>query len=513
MRTHPRTFYATVGLGLMVGLAALFQLIQPAALAAQPEIRYHIKSIQTAAAGRIDVTLLAERVGDFDIQETDRPVFRLRENGIIQQATVAPQLNNPNESPSRTVILADISRSVSHRQLANFKAAAIRFVKKLKPNDTVALITFHQRVRRELNFTNDHALLEKRITNLRRAGSRTMLYDALIEAHKMLADAPRRKAILVYTDGRENASRVRLDDVIELYTAHPVPLFVAGKHNSAMVRKLIRLARVSGGDAFKAQSHRDLSKVFYYLSHRRTHELVLSYNTSQKPGSTIDIEILPESGSGLVQSYTLPHTSDQKRTGTPDTHFSTEKLFSAGLLADLRIHMPEILLSLIVLLLVAVIIMLFFRRQEITVKVENTPNHAFLQAENIGLLPEKKIDTNKARLPLDYHHGWLVEKEGPHTGRKYKINWHSVTLGFADESSIVIDDNTVSPNHAKIARQDQKFVLFDLMSENGTFLNGKKLLRPKELNDFDEIGIGRTKLIFRKSATTYEKKNSVEARN
>jgi hypothetical protein len=166
-----------------------------------------------------------------------------------------------------------------------------------------------------------------------------------------------------------------------------------------------------------------------------------------------------------------------------------------------------------VLLLVAVIIMLFFRRQEITVKVENTPNHAFLQAENIGLLPEKKIDTNKARLPLDYHHGWLVEKEGPHTGRKYKINWHSVTLGFADESSIVIDDNTVSPNHAKIARQDQKFVLFDLMSENGTFLNGKKLLRPKELNDFDEIGIGRTKLIFRKSATTYEKKNSVEARN
>ena len=162
--------------------------------------------------------------------------------------------------------------------------------------------------------------------------------------------------------------------------------------------------------------------------------------------------------------------------------------------------MPEILLSLIALLLIAVIVMLFFRRQEISVKVENVAPQAFIAPDDMAPLPERKSENNKAKLPLDYHHGWLVEKEGPHTGRKYKLNWHVVTLGFADDNSIVIDDNTVSARHAKIERQAKKFVLFDLMSENGTYLNGKKLLRPKELNDFDEIGLGRTRLIFRKSS-------------
>jgi hypothetical protein len=160
--------------------------------------------------------------------------------------------------------------------------------------------------------------------------------------------------------------------------------------------------------------------------------------------------------------------------------------------------MPEILLSLIVLLLVAVIIMLFFRRQEINVKIENVQPQALITERDVLSAPGKKHDLGKAKLPLDYHHGWLVEKEGPHTGRKYKINWHIVTLGFADDNSIVVEDNTVSPRHAKIERDGKSFVLYDLLSESGTYLNGKKLLRPKELSDFDEIGLGRTKLIFRK---------------
>ena len=127
--------------------------------------------------------------------------------------------------------------------------------------------------------------------------------------------------------------------------------------------------------------------------------------------------------------------------------------------------MPEILLSLIVLLLIAVIIMLFFRKQEINVKVENAPPQVFIPGDELIGHGQKKNENQKAKLPLDYHHGWLVEKEGPHTGRKYRINWHVVTLGFSDDNSIVIDDNTVSARHAKIERQGKKFVLFDLMSE------------------------------------------------
>ena len=152
--------------------------------------------------------------------------------------------------------------------------------------------------------------------------------------------------------------------------------------------------------------------------------------------------------------------------------------------------MPEILLSLIALLLIAVIIMLFFRRQEISVKVENVAPQAYIEPQDITQTLERKNDTNKAKLPLDYHHAWLVEKEGPHTGRKYKLNWHVVTLGFSDDNSIVIDDNTVSPRHAKIERQARKFVLFDLMSENGTYLNGRKVAQPRPVRRTDRVYVG-----------------------
>lgn len=455
-------------------------------------------------AGQIEIRVVTEKTGDFDAQAAEAlTAFRLRENGVEQNSLQSEEVQRTQTS--RTVILADLSRSLSRRQFANFKQAALSFVDKLKPGDLVALITFHRRVYRELNFTSDRELLRRKISGLKQTGKRTMLYDAILEGHKMLRDVPERKAIMLYTDGKENASRVTIADLIDLYTAHPVPLFVAGKHSfgkakaSFALKRLVRLARISGGDAFRTQDAKDLSKVFHYLSKLRAREYRLKYQTAQKPGATLDLEIdVPNSSQNLVKSYTIPSAMPQRGAVTPTP--GADRPSVSGILMSIRTHMPEILLSLIALLLIAVIVMLFFRRQEISVKVENVAPQAFIEPEDLASGAGRKNDSNKAKLPLDYHHGWLVEKEGPHTGRKYKLNWHVVTLGFGDDNSIVIDDNTVSPRHAKIERQAKKFVLYDLMSENGTWLNGKKMLRPKELNDFDEIGLGRTKLIFRKSS-------------
>ncbi len=464
-----------------------------------------IDSIRALDAGQIEIRIVTEKTSDFDTNAAEPlTAFRLSENGIAQNSLQSEEIPGRPET-SRTVILADLSRSLSRRQFADFKRAALSFIDKLKPGDLVALITFHRRVHRELNFTADRELLRRKINGMKQTGNRTMLYDAILEAHKMLRDVPDRKAIMLYTDGKENASRVTIADLIDLYTAHPVPLFVAGKRSfgkaraSFALKRLVRLARISGGDAFRAQDAKDLGKVFHYLSRLRAREYRLRYQTDQKGGATLDLKIdLPNSSQDLVKSYTIPSAMPQR--GGAAAPPGAEKPFASGVLMSLRTHMPEILLSLIALLLIAVIIMLFFRRQEISVKVENVTPQAFIEPQDLPETSGRKNDTNRAKLPLDYHHAWLVEKEGPHTGRKYKLNWHVVTLGFAEDNSIVVDDNTVSERHAKIERQERKFVLFDLMSENGTFLNGKKMLRPKELNDFDEIGLGRTKLIFRKSS-------------
>lgn len=75
-------------------------------------------------------------------------------------------------------------------------------------------------------------------------------------------------------------------------------------------------------------------------------------------------------------------------------------------------------------------------------------------------------------------------------------------MGRGQDNTIIINDDAISINHAKIRNVKNIYHIFDLVSQNGTFLNGKKLLRPKSLHDWDEIKIGRTRFIFRGTRPT-----------
>jgi DNA-binding winged helix-turn-helix (wHTH) protein len=72
-------------------------------------------------------------------------------------------------------------------------------------------------------------------------------------------------------------------------------------------------------------------------------------------------------------------------------------------------------------------------------------------------------------------------------------------LGRSDEAHVVLDLGRVSRLHARIVVLNDKVVLEDLGSKNGTFLRGQPVTRPSELQDGDEISIGRAVLVFRTS--------------
>jgi pSer/pThr/pTyr-binding forkhead associated (FHA) protein len=71
------------------------------------------------------------------------------------------------------------------------------------------------------------------------------------------------------------------------------------------------------------------------------------------------------------------------------------------------------------------------------------------------------------------------------------------TIGRAPDSSIYLKDATgVSRYHARILRQGDGFLLVDLNSSNGTFLNGARVLDPVPLSNNDVIAIGNAELHF-----------------
>ncbi|MFB0508191.1 MAG: FHA domain-containing protein [Thermodesulfobacteriota bacterium] len=91
--------------------------------------------------------------------------------------------------------------------------------------------------------------------------------------------------------------------------------------------------------------------------------------------------------------------------------------------------------------------------------------------------------------------GKLIVIYGTPLGKQYGLGRKRMLIGRTDRSDIVIDDSSVSREHASIERKDGRFILEDLKSTNGTFINGE-FVDVRVLNHGDKIRIGNTVLQF-----------------
>ena len=89
----------------------------------------------------------------------------------------------------------------------------------------------------------------------------------------------------------------------------------------------------------------------------------------------------------------------------------------------------------------------------------------------------------------------LIVIYGAHMGRQYHLGPKRMLIGRVDRSDILLDDSSVSREHASIERKDGRFILEDLKSTNGTFINGE-CVDVRVLNHGDKIRIGNTVLQF-----------------
>ncbi len=80
--------------------------------------------------------------------------------------------------------------------------------------------------------------------------------------------------------------------------------------------------------------------------------------------------------------------------------------------------------------------------------------------------------------------------------RTYDLFLDSTLIGSGRWAHIPVRDPVASPTHARIKKIDQRFVIYDLMSGSGLYINSKKVLRPMALKHGDDISIGRTHFIF-----------------
>lgn len=99
----------------------------------------------------------------------------------------------------------------------------------------------------------------------------------------------------------------------------------------------------------------------------------------------------------------------------------------------------------------------------------------------------------------------LVLIRGPQAGRTFPLDKPSLTFGRDPRNDAVIDHPQVSRRHARIARQSNAWVIEDLESTNGTFVNGTRLTEPRALTQGDTIELSEAVgLTYRRQATASE---------
>ncbi len=95
--------------------------------------------------------------------------------------------------------------------------------------------------------------------------------------------------------------------------------------------------------------------------------------------------------------------------------------------------------------------------------------------------------------------------------REYAFLETGMTVGRSPDNAIVVDNLAVSGHHAKIEQVGTNYVLTDLQSTNGTFVNEKKVMS-QHLEDGDSITIGKHTILFKLPKPAQDSESLEEAR-
>jgi two-component system, NtrC family, response regulator HydG len=90
----------------------------------------------------------------------------------------------------------------------------------------------------------------------------------------------------------------------------------------------------------------------------------------------------------------------------------------------------------------------------------------------------------------------LIVVNGPQAGSRYACTREEVLIGRAPNSTVVLSEPDIGWRHCQIQKRGERFTICDLRSSLGTYINGVRSAE-RWLEDRDQIGIGKTVLMFR----------------
>ena len=243
----------------------------------------------TADARVVSLSPIVTDSGGSYVQGLSREDFSVFVDGQPQEIETFESVN----SALSVVLVLDQSSSMALK-LRNSRGAALEFLAALKPGDRAAVLTFASNVVGFTPFSTDRTAARKALEAARVSGE-TALYDAAAVALRKLRETTGRRAVVLFTDGEDNRSRMSVDQVVDLARATEASVFTVAQGNAevwALLRGLDRLARETGGRAWFISSIKSLSDVFREVVTELENQYFLTFTPAdQRPRTWHRVEV------------------------------------------------------------------------------------------------------------------------------------------------------------------------------------------------------------------------------
>jgi Ca-activated chloride channel homolog len=195
----------------------------------------------------------------------------------------------PEDTPATVGLLIDNSGSMAnkYRDVIN---AALAFIGASQHDDEMFIVDFNRKawlgLPPSMAFTSNYAELRTALLQTRTEGT-TALYDALELALNHLNNGSRqRKALVVLSDGGDNASVSKLDDVLRMAQQSSATIYCIGIYDPNAKDKnpgvLKKIARVTGGESYFPTASTDLRELWPRIAGSIRGQYTIGYVSSNQ---------------------------------------------------------------------------------------------------------------------------------------------------------------------------------------------------------------------------------------
>lgn len=172
----------------------------------------------------------------------------------VQEVSDASTLN--------LVLAIDVSGSMEGAPIDATRQAAMQLLQNLPPQDKVALLLFNEKVHTAAPLGTPREDVLNALQNMQSKGD-TALYDAIHQGAMLLQQAPSgRRAVVVFSDGADTRSSLKLEDAVNTAQRFSVPVYVVGYGPKIKPKELQRIASLTGGAFYQAPKIQDIPVAF-----------------------------------------------------------------------------------------------------------------------------------------------------------------------------------------------------------------------------------------------------------